>query len=371
MPSNTVQPLPQKGDFILVGRDSITGLGCHNKLLLICEAPYNRRRAAPTNVRVVDVNTMAPYIPSARFLETNLGRRIAEADSAEDAVAIFRRAAEPEFYDPRNEHLFARAAPLTSHLGRQNMFFLRPSDEAVRKVLLGEVCPNEECQRGLLAASAREEIYRRYGLSHSALQEDRGDTPMACPACLPKDVVVENEKQILVARRLDSGGRVTNDELDALRLNERRLNERRLEAGYPKIRFCPDIVWLINGRRRSSWMARRPGRWREYMAALRTGDGVNNTLPMHDWWGVQEDDATVDEGTHHSPTHNLPRRSFAELKDSINNSSCSICLSESYTDSDEVVVLPCVHFFHEACIAAWLHQHQNCPECRRQVPAVD
>jgi E3 ubiquitin-protein ligase RNF115/126 len=42
---------------------------------------------------------------------------------------------------------------------------------------------------------------------------------------------------------------------------------------------------------------------------------------------------------------------------------CSVCMDDVHLD-DEVVVLPCTHWFHEACASAWLSEHNTCPICR-------
>ena len=39
---------------------------------------------------------------------------------------------------------------------------------------------------------------------------------------------------------------------------------------------------------------------------------------------------------------------------------CLICLS-SYHAGDPLLVLPCLHRFHSACIINWLQRHGHCP----------
>jgi len=34
---------------------------------------------------------------------------------------------------------------------------------------------------------------------------------------------------------------------------------------------------------------------------------------------------------------------------------------------DEVVFLPCTHWFHETCASAWLSEHNTCPICRKGI----
>lgn len=43
---------------------------------------------------------------------------------------------------------------------------------------------------------------------------------------------------------------------------------------------------------------------------------------------------------------------------------CSVCMDDVHA-GDEVVELPCRHWFHEACVGAWLGEHNTCPICRK------
>lgn len=45
---------------------------------------------------------------------------------------------------------------------------------------------------------------------------------------------------------------------------------------------------------------------------------------------------------------------------------CSVCMDEVALD-DEVIELPCKHWFHEDCAKAWLREHNTCPICRTGV----
>ncbi len=47
---------------------------------------------------------------------------------------------------------------------------------------------------------------------------------------------------------------------------------------------------------------------------------------------------------------------------------CTICISEVVLD-EEVISLPCKHWFHEECVVMWLKQHNTCPVCRNPVVA--
>jgi len=45
---------------------------------------------------------------------------------------------------------------------------------------------------------------------------------------------------------------------------------------------------------------------------------------------------------------------------------CSVCMDDVQI-GDEVVLLPCSHWFHEACAGAWLSEHNTCPICRKGI----
>ncbi|KAF4635871.1 hypothetical protein G7Y89_g2208 [Cudoniella acicularis] len=47
---------------------------------------------------------------------------------------------------------------------------------------------------------------------------------------------------------------------------------------------------------------------------------------------------------------------------------CSVCMDDVYIGT-EVVLLPCSHWFHEACASAWLSEHNTCPICRKGIGA--
>ena len=55
---------------------------------------------------------------------------------------------------------------------------------------------------------------------------------------------------------------------------------------------------------------------------------------------------------------------FADLTKEIGN--CTICLDQ-YKDEDELIGLPCEHYFHTDCVEPWLKQESNkCPICREE-----
>ena len=45
---------------------------------------------------------------------------------------------------------------------------------------------------------------------------------------------------------------------------------------------------------------------------------------------------------------------------------CNICM-DNVGPGDEVTVLPCAHWYHEACVAAWLKESDTCPVCRKGI----
>ena len=45
---------------------------------------------------------------------------------------------------------------------------------------------------------------------------------------------------------------------------------------------------------------------------------------------------------------------------------CSICM-DNVELGEEVTVLPCFHWFHQACVTAWLKEHDTCPHCRKGI----
>lgn len=47
---------------------------------------------------------------------------------------------------------------------------------------------------------------------------------------------------------------------------------------------------------------------------------------------------------------------------------CTVCIDEVKV-GEEVVVMPCKHWFHEACVTMWLKEHNTCPICRTPIEA--
>ena len=63
----------------------------------------------------------------------------------------------------------------------------------------------------------------------------------------------------------------------------------------------------------------------------------------------------------------LPKKNLDEkLLGPEGKGECSVCMDDVHI-GDEVVMLPCSHWFHEACAAAWLGEHNTCPICRKGI----
>lgn len=45
---------------------------------------------------------------------------------------------------------------------------------------------------------------------------------------------------------------------------------------------------------------------------------------------------------------------------------CTICIDQ-LKKGDDVVFLPCKHWFHEPCVVMWLKEHNTCPICRAPI----
>jgi E3 ubiquitin-protein ligase BIG BROTHER and related proteins len=45
---------------------------------------------------------------------------------------------------------------------------------------------------------------------------------------------------------------------------------------------------------------------------------------------------------------------------------CSVC-QQDYAPDDNVVRLPCKHWFHKTCVFQWLQSSKMCPVCMREV----
>ena len=68
------------------------------------------------------------------------------------------------------------------------------------------------------------------------------------------------------------------------------------------------------------------------------------------------------------------RRSVMDTDQVCSQPCCPIC-SEDFEVNSEQLVLPCSHFYHEACVVPWLDSKKTCPICRYEltndVPTVE
>ncbi|PSN71544.1 hypothetical protein BS50DRAFT_285410 [Corynespora cassiicola Philippines] len=67
----------------------------------------------------------------------------------------------------------------------------------------------------------------------------------------------------------------------------------------------------------------------------------------------------------------LPRKPVTEsMLGPEGRAECSICMDEVNL-GEEVTELPCHHWFHHQCVAAWLKEHDTCPHCRKGITKRD
>lgn len=56
---------------------------------------------------------------------------------------------------------------------------------------------------------------------------------------------------------------------------------------------------------------------------------------------------------------------FEELTN--DNSVCPVC-TEHFSETSDIIKLPCNHVFDRQCVVDWLRQKNSCPVCRSQIP---
>lgn len=68
----------------------------------------------------------------------------------------------------------------------------------------------------------------------------------------------------------------------------------------------------------------------------------------------------------------LPKRKVTDdmLDENTKQAECSICM-DNVVVGEEIVVLPCSHWFHHDCVEAWLKEHDTCPVCRAGITPKD
>jgi Ring finger domain len=85
--------------------------------------------------------------------------------------------------------------------------------------------------------------------------------------------------------------------------------------------------------------------------------------------GVSEDTRSKWERFKFKTVGDLESKKVDE-NDLTDNPSCTICLGD-YENSEELVKLPCGHFYHGECIDAWTANHSKCPLCNFNLEAGD
>ncbi|KAF9973227.1 hypothetical protein BGZ73_003565 [Actinomortierella ambigua] len=83
-------------------------------------------------------------------------------------------------------------------------------------------------------------------------------------------------------------------------------------------------------------------------------------------FGLRRKGDTKGDGSSSSdPSSTSPEDEYLTLEDE-QDAVCSICLCE-YEDEEELRKMPCLHYFHKACVDEWLKLHKSCPLCKREI----
>ena len=73
--------------------------------------------------------------------------------------------------------------------------------------------------------------------------------------------------------------------------------------------------------------------------------------------------STIINNMHRSPL-NLPEITLDDVnKLEEANKKCMVCL-EDFKSKEKVTALPCLHYFHPACIKEWMKEKNECPICK-------
>lgn len=76
--------------------------------------------------------------------------------------------------------------------------------------------------------------------------------------------------------------------------------------------------------------------------------------------------ASLPRSVSYSPDYTLPRGKLADAS-MLAETACPVCL-ECFATGDELVILPCLHVGHAACLQPWLATAHTCPTCRFELP---
>ena len=83
--------------------------------------------------------------------------------------------------------------------------------------------------------------------------------------------------------------------------------------------------------------------------------------------GEIDDDVLYENPIDDEIIENLPITKLNDIeKLSDEDKKCTICL-ENFNKNDNIIHLPCIHFFHEVCIKNWFQRQNFCPICRFKI----
>lgn len=91
-------------------------------------------------------------------------------------------------------------------------------------------------------------------------------------------------------------------------------------------------------------------------------NGILQSMPdelMNDLQRNNDHPPTTDEAI-----ASFPRKVFDEASED----PCVIC-QDDIKAGEEVLILPCGHFFHPDCVTPWLKSNNTCPSCRHELPS--
>lgn len=97
-----------------------------------------------------------------------------------------------------------------------------------------------------------------------------------------------------------------------------------------------------------------------------TFDNLNNLISFIESLNENNEDETQNETLTSFEFNNLYKTKYGLVKDRIRHNTCQICFDDQdFQDNDDIILLPCNHIFHYACLQTWLLKYNNtCPVCR-------
>jgi Ring finger domain len=119
-----------------------------------------------------------------------------------------------------------------------------------------------------------------------------------------------------------------------------------------------------------SWASTSASNFAENYVRLETGQPQQNLSVYQHAVDVRKDTASAlycnGDFEHGAVPEQHKPSAIASTRSSLSATDCAICLCD-FEAGDEVVALPCIHFFHSQCVKAWLVQTRTCPLCRSTV----